>query len=301
MRLGDIMANTEASHKTASTRHFHFISGLPRSGSTLLAAILRQNPAFHAGMTSPVGSLFANLVASVSAGSELAPMVSTNQRKQLSKGLFDSYYADLPAEKKVVFDTNRSWTANLSALTELYPKAKLICCVRNVAWVMDSIERQFQLNAFENTRLFGSPAERSTVFTRCEALANRNGLVGYAWSALQEALYGNHADRLLLVDYDLLANRPSDVMDLVYDFLEEEKFDHNFDNVEYDAPAFDDQLGVSGLHKVRKKVEAQPRGTILPPELFEQYAQLNFWQDLKASRARIIKPVEAGPDASPHS
>jgi sulfotransferase len=25
----------------------HFISGLPRSGSTLLAAILRQNPRFH--------------------------------------------------------------------------------------------------------------------------------------------------------------------------------------------------------------------------------------------------------------
>ena len=36
----------------------HFISGLPRSGSTLLAAILRQNPRFHAAMSSPVGSLF---------------------------------------------------------------------------------------------------------------------------------------------------------------------------------------------------------------------------------------------------
>ena len=36
----------------------HFISGLPRSGSTLLAALLlTQNPALHAGITSPVGSL----------------------------------------------------------------------------------------------------------------------------------------------------------------------------------------------------------------------------------------------------
>ncbi|MEG5055281.1 MULTISPECIES: sulfotransferase [unclassified Microcoleus] len=33
----------------------HFISGLPRSGSTLLAALLRQNPRFHSAMTSPVG------------------------------------------------------------------------------------------------------------------------------------------------------------------------------------------------------------------------------------------------------
>ena len=37
---------------------FHFISGLPRSGSTMLSAILRQNPRFHAGMSSPVASLF---------------------------------------------------------------------------------------------------------------------------------------------------------------------------------------------------------------------------------------------------
>jgi sulfotransferase len=41
----------------------HFISGLPRSGSTLLAAILRQNPRFHSGMSSPVGALFIALQA----------------------------------------------------------------------------------------------------------------------------------------------------------------------------------------------------------------------------------------------
>jgi sulfotransferase len=32
----------------------HFISGLPRSGSTLLAALLRQNPRFEAGMSGPL-------------------------------------------------------------------------------------------------------------------------------------------------------------------------------------------------------------------------------------------------------
>jgi len=36
----------------------HFIAGLPRSGSTLLAGILRQNPRFHAAMTSPVGAMY---------------------------------------------------------------------------------------------------------------------------------------------------------------------------------------------------------------------------------------------------
>jgi sulfotransferase len=36
---------------------FHFISGLPRAGSTLLSAILKQRPRFSATMTSPVAAL----------------------------------------------------------------------------------------------------------------------------------------------------------------------------------------------------------------------------------------------------
>ena len=41
-------------------RTYHFITGLPRSGgsSMLLSALLRQNPRFHAAMTSPVGGNF---------------------------------------------------------------------------------------------------------------------------------------------------------------------------------------------------------------------------------------------------
>ena len=53
----------------------HFISGLPRSGSTLLAAILRQNPRFHAGMSSPVGHLFTALLRQMSQDNETAVFI----------------------------------------------------------------------------------------------------------------------------------------------------------------------------------------------------------------------------------
>jgi sulfotransferase len=48
----------------------HFISGLPRAGSTLLAALLRQNPRFTAGMSSPVYALFRSMLIETSARSE---------------------------------------------------------------------------------------------------------------------------------------------------------------------------------------------------------------------------------------
>ncbi|MGY2170897.1 MULTISPECIES: sulfotransferase family protein [Pseudomonas] len=269
-------------------RSFHFISGLPRSGSTLLSAILLQNPRFHAGMTSPVGSLFASVLGQCSAGSEFGSVIDTDMRRRLLAGLFDSYYAD-KSDKSVIFDTNRQWSARLPALMDLFPQSKVIACVRNVAWVMDSIERLYRANPFENTKLFNDDGERNTVYSRVETLAQRNRLVGFAWAALKEAYYGEHADSLLVIDYDLLSQAPDMVMRLVYDFIGEPWFEHDFDNLAYDAPEFDHSLGMAGLHKVKRKVALQSRRTILPPDLFEQYSKLSFWLDGSASTANVIR------------
>lgn len=288
---------TAGPEPTPPARRVHFISGLPRAGSTLTAAILRQNPAFHAGMSSPVAGLFDGVIAQVSAGTEMASMVDATQRARLLRGLFDSYYAD--RAEPVIFDTNRAWTAHLPALMQLFPEARLICCVRDVAWVMDSLERQFRKHAFEHTRLFGSAAERATVYTRIEALAGPNRLVGYGWHALKEACYSEHAERLVIVDYDLLASRPEEVFRLIYDFIGEPWFAHDFQNVEYDAPGFDAQLGLDGLHRVHREVKPMARSTILPPDLFQKYANLAFWRELGDSRAFRIVTQRSAAEAAP--
>jgi sulfotransferase len=269
-------------------QQFHFIAGLPRSGSTLLSAILLQNPRFHAGMTSPVGSLFSSILDQCSAGSEFGSVIDTDLRRRLLRGLFDSFYAD-KADKPIVFDTNRLWSSRLPAIKDLFPHAKVIACVRNVAWVMDSLERLYRANPYENTKLFFDASERNTVYSRCESLAQRNRLVGFAWAALKEAYYGEQADSLLLIDYDLLTQAPERVLRLVYQFIEEPWFEHDFNHLEYDAPVFDQGLGVAGLHKVKPKVELQTRRTILPPDLFKQYAELSFWLDGSASAANVIR------------
>ena len=267
---------------------YHFISGLPRSGSTLLSAILRQNPRFHAGITSPVASMLCAVLSQVSAGSEYATMVDTEQRRRLLRGLFDSYYGHLSQD--VIFDTNRMWCARLSTLLDLFEDAKVIACVRNVAWVMDSIERIHRANHYDHTLLAGRNMARSTVYQRLETLAQHDQLVGFAWSALREAFYGEHAERLLVVDYDLLAQAPNKVLPLIYEFINEPFYEHDYENIDYDAPDFDASLGAPGLHKVRPKVEFIPRRTVIPPDLFEKYEQLSFWTDPAGSNANVISP-----------
>lgn len=263
-----------------------------------MGALLRQNPRFHAGMSSPVASLMEGVISQVSAGSELSSMVSDAQRAAIIRGLFDTYYKDNAEE--VIFDTNRAWTAQLPALMKLFPESKLICTVRNVAWVMDSLERQYRSNVFEHTRLFNTPAERSTVYTRLEALAGPNRLVGFAWHAIQEAVWSEFADRIVIVDYDIFSQRPEEVIGLIYKFIGEEPFEHDFNHVDYDAPEFDSQLGVKGLHKVHEKVAPRPRKSVLPPELFERYAKLSFWSGLKGSKVFRIVPTKTETKAPAH-
>lgn len=239
-------------------------------------------------MTSPVGSMFTGMLDQFAAGSEFGPVVDRGARQRLLRGLFDSYYAD-QAGKAVLFDTNRLWSARLPALVDLFPGAKVIACVRNVAWVMDSLERLYRANPYEQTRLFNNGAERNTVYSRLETLAQYNRLVGFAWAALKEAYYGAQADSLLVVEYEFLAQAPERVLRLVYEFLGESWFEHDFDNVRYDAPAFDEALGIAGLHRVRPRVAVEPRRTVLPPDLFEKYAQLSFWRGGDGSAAHVIR------------
>ncbi len=259
-------------------RGIHFISGLPRSGSTLLAAILRQNPRLHAGMTSPVASLFGALLHEMSQANEAAVFIDDAQREAVLRAVFDAYYHAVHP-RQVVFDTNRVWCARLPALAALFPAAKVIACVRDVPWIMDSIERLVRRNRFEPSGMFKFDAQ-GTVYSRVEALGGGMGLVGFAWNALREACFGDHADRLLLLTYETLTAEPSRALAAVYDFIGEAPFTHDFAHVSYDAArAFDARLGTPGLHDVAPVVRAVPRRNVLPPDLFARFEPDAFWRD----------------------
>ncbi|MBU2987019.1 sulfotransferase [Saccharophagus degradans] len=266
----------------------HFISGLPRSGSTLLAGLLRQNPAFHAGMSSPVSSLMNGCLEQMGAASEFYSFFNTEKRKAICSAVFNAYYQEqIASNKKVIFDTNRVWTARLHQLVELFDDFKVVCCVRDPAWIMDSFESIYRKNPFDYSRMY-SPQSRQTVYSRCEALASAGGSMGSAWTSLKEAFYGEYSSRLLLIDYDILTQSPKQALDLLYEFIDQQPYAHDFDNVEYDEGEFDQNLGVKGLHSVKRKVEFKPRRSILPPDLFQKYQEMAFWNNTEGSAASCI-------------
>lgn len=254
----------------------HFISGLPRSGSTLLAALLRQNPRFQAGMSGPLAGLFGALLHEMSGSNEFSVFIDDAKRERILRGLFDDFYADCTAE--VVFDTNRYWCGWMPAIARLFPDAKVIACVRELQWVVDSLERLIQRNVFSPSSIFNYSAG-GTVYTRAKQVVAPNGMVGGPYDALKQACYGTQRDRLLLLQYETLTNEPAKAMQAIYAFLGEPVFEHDFDHVDYDVREFDERAGTPGLHTVRNTVSAQPRDTVLPPDLFNRFVRDAFWCD----------------------
>ena len=256
---------------------FHFISGLPRSGSTLLAAILRQNAGVHAGMSSPVASLVLAMQRQMSQENEAAPFIDDDQREAVLRAVFEGYYARLGAEKTIL-DTNRAWCAKMPLLTRLYPQARVIACVRDVRWIMDSFERVIRANPLEPSRIFGFDPG-GTVYSRVAGLGSGDGTVGFALNAVREAFFGAEAGRLMLLTYETLTAAPERALAAVYEHLGLPPFAHDFNDVVFDAAEFDRRIGTPGLHRVGRRVAPPERETILPPGLFASFAGDAFWRD----------------------
>lgn len=260
-------------------QRLHFISGLPRSGSTLLAALLRQNPRFNAAMSGPLCGLHGTLLTHMSAHNEFSVFIDDAQRRRILHAVTDAYYANCQAE--VVFDTNRGWCARMEAIADLYPDARVIACVRHMPWIIDSVERLVRTNTFSPSSIFNYTAG-GTVYTRANGIAGSDGLVGFAYDALKQAFYGAHAGNMMLVQYETLTTDPAKVMRAVYEFLDEPAFPHDFEHVAYDATEFDQRAGTPGLHHVRSAVTPPRNKTILPPDVFRRFENDAFWRDPKA-------------------
>jgi sulfotransferase len=254
---------------------YHFISGLPRSGSTLLAALFCQNPAFHAGIISPMGPMTSALRSAMSPKQETHVFVDV-KRGRVLEALFDAFYED--NLQKVVFDTNRRWCADIAMLGRLFPKSRVIACVRQPAHVVDSFERLFQKHPYAVSTITKCKTE-GTVYDRAATLLAIDGVVGYAYNALREAFYGANSHRLIILEYVNLAKAPKETMAWLHECLGEAPFDYDFDHIKQipEVELFDRTIGTPGLHAVKEKVVYTVENIVLPPDIVARMPPV-FWR-----------------------
>jgi sulfotransferase len=255
-------------------KKYHYITGLPRSGSTLLVSILKQNPAFHASITDSLYGVVGSTISNCQLGPGMKYEVPLEKRKNIVKYLIDGFYHDI--DKPVIFNTNRGWTFATNIIKDLLPQAKMIVCVRDINWVIDSFELAHRKNPFSANSLFPG-GHQGNVYTRAHTLMAEGNVIGGPYMGLKQALSGPEKNMLHILEYEHLTKNPEQALKSIYEFIGEPYFEHDFDNVERSWDEYDEEIGIK-LHAVKKKVEFVPREHILPPDILDKYKDMEFWR-----------------------
>jgi len=199
----------------------------------------------------------------------------THKRKNIINGIFENYYDD--DDKEVFFDTNRGWGLMLPLLKDLFPYTKVIMCVRDIPWVLDSFECLYRKNPYDKSLII--PEEYATnVYSRSSYLMQESSVVGFAYLSLKQAITSQEKDMLMLVEYEQLCKNPEGMMQAIYNFIDQPLYEHDFNDTAASWPSYDEEVGIKGMHTTRKKVEWVEREMILPPDIQHQFSNMEVWR-----------------------
>jgi sulfotransferase len=211
---------------------FHVVTGVPRSGSTLLCNVLNQNPKFYAGSTSPLPELISAFINQTSNSMEIKAALAvegdvvSDKIIQMVKGMVESWHSDRPAE--VVFDKSRGWAFSAILLNQIYPNVKFVTCVRDLRNVFGSVEKQHRKTPMFD--LATNPNEK-TMLSKADTMLAPEGMIGQPVVGIQDMM-ARISENVFIMHYEAFSMDPRTKMMELYEFLDESYYEHDFDNVE---------------------------------------------------------------------
>lgn len=281
------------------------MAGLPRSGSTMLSAILNQNPRFYSGPSSPVVPTMIALEQSLSQDELFLAYPKIDFGKKLVASVIDHYYAD--TDKPVVFEKNRSWTNRMEYIKGYFgiEHPKVIFPVRDVSEILTSFISMIRRNpGIVNERLNfidqtlvqqGIPLNDEN---RCKLIAGP-GILGQSFDGLKKALSEGYRANIHFVEYNDLVNNPKETMEKIYEFLGESYYNHDFKNLKNIHQENDAQIyGFQDMHAVRKDVKSisELPEDVLPRSILDGVKGSEFWRELddvpltEDTESKVVKP-----------
>jgi sulfotransferase len=263
----------------------YFVAGLPRSGSTLLTNLLAQNPRMHA---TPTSGIIAMLVAVRNGWDQNEAFRAMNRvqseatKARVLRAMLQAYFSDVDAS--ICIDKNRYWCEFLemaAALVGGRDKVKVLVTVRDLRDVVASFERLYRKTA----ALGQLPQEQAlelkfkTALGRVETFIDDGQPVGRAYNAIRDAVTRGWLDCMHFVEYNDLTGKPQSTLDGVYEFLGEESWQHDFNNVQQVTIEDDFVYGFKDLHTIRPVVE--PQSAQWPSVFDDAVFQSPAWQNIE--------------------
>ena len=229
-------------------RKLFFLVALPRSGNTLFASIMNQNPEIAATANSVTLEIIKNLylIKTTDTFQNFPDHISLDN---VLDSVYDNYYKQW--SQRIIIDRGPVMLSGNPGNFELMKKHfkagfKCIILLRDLMEVFASYMQWYTENPDSFVNKLGSNDEEKLL-----ALMSKDGAIVKEIKAIQNAY--NYPGICYFVKYDDIVTNPEQEFRKIYKFLDEPYFNHRFDNlnqVEVNGLKYDDTVVGSNMHKL---------------------------------------------------
>lgn len=257
---------------------FAFMSGLPRTGTTLLSVLIRQNPNLLLTEESSLADHMRNVHQSMGGKEDVMLGNNIERHQSLLGGMISSYYAGDSVTH--VVDKCRHWAAPyfVRLLNEATGgRPKIIVPVRPLSEVVTSILlhlRAHPMGNFVDRQMLADdflPFWRKELDdARVDYLLRPGAMLDLAMLGIDTAMKGEADADFLLFTYDELVDDTLSVLGRIHEFLGAEPFKYDVTELSNTIQQKDSQvLGLPGFHDVRSEIS---RTSVSPENVLSDYA-----------------------------
>jgi sulfotransferase len=270
-------------------KEFFFLAGMQRSGATIISQILNQNPDIW---VSPASPLFRMMVTQSQSHNELEN-IDYNRSAAIDDTIATiphAFYQDKSA--KYIIDKNLNWPSptGVEVIAKYITKnVKIICPVRNVLDVLVSFDTIINAhpdskdNQMDEQVLNETFPDKPLADRRADFLMRHDKDVSLSLKFMKHALISEYRHLFHFVDYDDFINNPQKEINKIYEYLEIEKYNHEFENIKDSSGISEDSLTrIKNLHTIRPTIEKKSRKPedVFLPETIKRYSNLEFWKNI---------------------
>ena len=255
-----------------------FLVALPRSGNTLFASIINQNPEIACTANSITLEIMKDLYL-LKKTDVFQNFPDHRSLDNVLNSVYDLYYKDWP--QRIIIDRGPVMaTANPGnfELIKKYFKRPFKCIVllRDLMDVLASYMKWYTENPDAFPNKFGLKNDEE----KLAMIMNKNGAVAKDLEAIKNSF--NYPEICHFVKFNELMTNPREELQKIYKFLEEPYYPHYFENlkdININGIKYDDTIVGKNMHKLHTgKIEKiyNPYIKQIPLSIREKYEHIKF-------------------------
>jgi len=255
-------------------KQLFFLVAMPRSGNTLFASIMNQNPKIAA----TANSITLEIMKDLFLLKEKDVFQNFPDHKSLDNvidSVYDNYYKDWP--QQYIIDRGPVMTKGNFALMQKHFKRPFKCIVllRDLMDVLASYIKWYTENPNSFINKLGSTDEEKLL-----KIMSKDGAVAKELEAIKNSY--NYPGLCHYVKYDDLVAQPEQEFKKIYKFMELPYFEHRFNNldqVSVNGLYYDDKILGSNMHKLFDGSVKKVYNTYIkkiPERIRQKYGHIRF-------------------------